>query len=71
VGSPPSAQCGRADFMDMHINFPILAPDGGLVSGGDNSAPQRPFPTECANSGMSPQEMALEYLFFQTAGCTR
>lgn len=55
VGKPIEQQCGRAVFSDIHISN---------TSGGGT------FPGACASSGdFSPQEKALEFLFFDLASC--
>jgi len=49
AGATPANQCGRFIFSDIH------------VSSGDKGAS---FPSECKSTTMSPQELALEYMFF-------
>ena len=49
VGAPTADQCGRFIFSDIH------------VSSGDKG---NAFPSECKSTTMSPQELALEYMFF-------
>jgi hypothetical protein len=45
----PPAQCGRAALTDIH--------PGG-------TAPRSPIPSTCAGLGLTPEERALEFLFF-------
>lgn len=66
VGVPEDQQCGRGVFTDLHIN--VSYPDG---SGGDNSNPDDPFPTECDDTPMSPSGKALAFLFFDPSACVQ
>jgi hypothetical protein len=52
VGQPAANQCGRFIFSDIH------------VSSGDRDVS---FPKECVSTGMSAQELALEFMFFDLA----
>jgi hypothetical protein len=48
-------RCGKVVFSDMHVSA--------------DSASQDPFPSDCANSPLTPQEKALAFMFFDLASC--
>jgi hypothetical protein len=53
----PEQRCGRVVFSDMH------------VSSDSTSAPDKPFPSGCSSSPLTPQEKALAFMFFDIATC--
>jgi hypothetical protein len=53
----PSARCGKVAFSDMH------------VSGDSTSDPAKPYPSGCSTAGLTPQEKALAFMFFDIASC--
>ena len=54
---PPNSRCGKVVFSDMH------------VSAGSDSQPGTPFPNDCNNGALTPQEKALAFMFFDIASC--
>jgi hypothetical protein len=55
VGQPVQNQCGKVLFSDFHV-----------VS---TSSTAQPFPQECTPGAMTPQELALEFMFFDLSSC--
>ena len=50
-------RCGKVVFSDMH------------VSGDSRSRAGTPYPNDCSNSPLTPQEKALAFMFFDIASC--
>ncbi len=63
VGSAPESQCGRIVYTDLHVKESVGD------TGGDDSAPSKPFPTGCKDTGWTPQAQALAFLFFDLSSC--
>lgn len=55
----PDNRCGKVVFSDMH------------VSGDSRSRSTIAFPDDCAASGLTPQEKALAFMFFDIASCVQ
>jgi hypothetical protein len=55
--SQPNDRCGKVVFSDMH------------VSGDSDSSSGTPFPNDCSSAGLTPQEKALAFMFFDLASC--
>ena len=53
----PDNRCGKVVFSDMHVSADSTSPPGGT------------FPNSCASSGLTPQEKALAFMFFDIASC--
>ena len=66
VGSAPADQCGRVVFSDIHVSSDS-APEKFEFD--DETVP--PFPTLCASGALTPQEQALEFLFFDLNACVQ
>ncbi len=57
VGSDEDSQCGRVVYSDLH------------VTAGGGSSSSASFPDGCSTDGLTGQEQALIYLFFDLSGC--
>lgn len=58
TAAPPEEQCGRAVMSDLHV--------AGMSAGGQQ------FPAGCpAPGGLSAQQKALEFLFYDLSGCVQ
>jgi hypothetical protein len=69
VGTNPMTQCGRGIFSDVHVS------GSGGAETGQETVPSAPFPTYCATnpntSDHAPNELALEFLFFDLSSCVQ
>jgi hypothetical protein len=50
--------CGESVFSDIH-------------PGGGGSGSSAPVPASCSGTAVAPQDLALEFLFFDEVGCAR
>jgi hypothetical protein len=61
VEAAAANQCGRVVFTDIHVS----------AASGDSSNFEKPFPTGCTSTTRAPQELALEFIFFDLASCVQ
>jgi hypothetical protein len=61
IGS--NAACGRVVLSDIHVST------GGASANEDDSDPNKPYPTGCVTTELSPQEKTLEFMLFDLASC--
>jgi hypothetical protein len=54
---PDDSRCGKVVFSDMH------------VSGDSKSSSGSAYPTQCSSSGLTAQEKALAFMFFDIESC--
>jgi len=66
VEAPVATQCGRVVETDIHVKNVVSTQNGK-----DTSANNVGFPGGCKSTIMSPQEKALEFLFFDLAACVQ
>jgi hypothetical protein len=72
VEAAADAQCGRVVHTDIHVKAAPV-PSGEKKDKSDpGPAPDgTPFPTGCTSVTLSPQEKALEFLFFDLSACVQ
>ncbi len=61
IGAPAANQCGRIAFSDMHVG----AASNDYGGFGNNQT----TPGGCSTGDLSPQEKALEFIFFDLSSC--
>jgi hypothetical protein len=54
----PTSRCGKVVFSDMHVSGDSLSSPGGMG-----------YPSQCSTAGLTPQEKALAFMFFDIASC--
>lgn len=57
LDAPAAQQCGKVLFSAFHVE--------------KTTAQGKPFPEECTTTDMSPQDLALEFMFFDLSSCVQ
>jgi hypothetical protein len=70
VEAAADAQCGRVVHTDIHVKAGPVA-SGESRDKSDPGANGTPFPSGCTSVTLSPQEKALEFLFFDLTACVQ
>jgi hypothetical protein len=68
VEAAADAQCGRVVHTDIHVKAGPVA-SGESRDKSDPGTNGTPFPSGCLSKSLSPQEKALEFLFFDLSAC--
>jgi hypothetical protein len=72
VESKAANQCGRVVFTDIHVANVVKNGEDVVAAMSDMSVPETPFPNGCkASLDMTPQEKALEFMFFDLSSCVQ
>ena len=73
VESSAANQCGRVVFTDIHVANVVTDSGGKVIQEmSDLSHPEIAFPNGCkASFDMTPQEKALEFMFFDLSSCVQ
>jgi hypothetical protein len=61
ASTKPDEQCGRVVYTDLHV----------VSASSDVSHEDIPFPTGCVAAPLTPQEKALEFMFFDLSSCVQ
>jgi hypothetical protein len=60
TATAPGGTCGKVVVSDIHVS---------AGAGTNSDQPNRPYPTGCITTDLSPQEKVLEFMLFDIASC--